>query len=673
MVVCAMTTTVARAQDASADSTRAESPLAKMARQSAEGGGAYQLPDSVAASPIGIRYTPTYLNQVSGDVSSVGMKNSFQANIATPFGSTFNFLVSADEKHYRLQNKRDENKQLSASVVHTFNVFTNASIGFINSRVFNRSVVPGGASQDYIFNDKSVNAGSSYERTYVPHSGVLKSIRLDALASGAAVQGERTYKNDQTLALGGFGGIATDLRGRYLRVNGRGGHRETWDRSETSLAEFNELGSSEDSLSTGLLAELGDSVFIDAKYVYYEAERTWADQAQGSLGGQQSGVQYVFQETERRSSRGAVISLNAKVWDRFRVIVTGNHDSQLFDYVIQETRYSNTVSDGLRGTFTYQMPWKTIAIVTLENMKTLRDLGPLSVSSFNDIRKKASIALEHDFSKTFTMDLLGSTNLTRSEYLDSEANPRDRDQVDTSVNLRIGSTPFTSLLTTVSLAYSASEFLNIDASQSENNRTRELYELRPGFTYYMSEHFTISQSYGVAIEYTDFIYTPASNFVDRNLIFANKFDFRPTDRIGFVFDYSYNFHDNGSYLPNPVTGEEELTVQGEDRRDRVNLRLDYRIMSRTIAPKFTGDTQRSQVLGVFAEQRYSRFEDRSVFSGDKSVTTDGLISVGTRGNYEFGNGRKLMFTVARVKRDTPFGSDAEKDYWDIRSDFNFPF
>jgi hypothetical protein len=29
--------------------------------------------------------------------------------------------------------------------------------------------------------------------------------------------------------------------------------------------------------------------------------------------------------------------------------------------------------------------------------------------------------------------------------------------------------------------------------------------------------------------------------------------------------------------------------------------------------------------------------------------------------------------LARVKRDTPFGSEAEKDYWDVRSDLNFPF
>ena len=108
--------TIARAQQATPpDTTQAGSSLADLARQSQQSG--YALPDTLAASPrIGIRFTPTYINQMTGDVSSVGMRNVFQTNMTTPFGSIFNFNVSAEEKHYRLQNKRDENKQLGAFI-----------------------------------------------------------------------------------------------------------------------------------------------------------------------------------------------------------------------------------------------------------------------------------------------------------------------------------------------------------------------------------------------------------------------------------------------------------------------------------------------------------------------------------------------------------------------------
>ncbi|HXV12967.1 MAG TPA: hypothetical protein VEC56_02055, partial [Candidatus Krumholzibacteria bacterium] len=396
--------TIVRAEQTSpADTTQARS-LADFAQQRAQSG--FTLPDTLATSPrIGIRFTPTYINQVTGDVSSVGMRNVFQTNMTTPFGSVFNFNVSAEEKHYRLQNKRDENKQLGATVAHTFNIFTSGSIGFIDSRVFNRSIIPGGAVQDYIFNDQSVNASGSYKRNYLLHSTPLRSVRFDALVNGAAVQGERTYKNDETLAAGGFAGLAASLRSGEINVRGRGGHRETWDRSTTTLSEFDGLGSSEDSLSTGLVAEVGDSIFVDANYVYYEAARRWADQAQGSLGGQQGGVENVFEETERRSSRATTLSLNARVWRGFAVRITGSHDSQLYDYQIQKTRYSNTVADGLRGTVEYTAPWRTRAIVTLENTKTLRDFGPLSVSSYDDTRYKAALGLSHRFKSALSLEL----------------------------------------------------------------------------------------------------------------------------------------------------------------------------------------------------------------------------------------------------------------------------
>lgn len=677
VVLCAMTSTVARAEQAASDSTGTGSALERMAREATEktAAGGYQLPDSVEEKQIGIRFQPVYVNLVNGDVSSIGMKNSLTSTMRTPFGSVFNFGLSVDEKHYRLQDKFDENKFLTASVVQTFNIFTTGSIGFMDSRVFNRSIIPGGAVQDYIFNDKSVNAGVGYSRTHMPHSRILRSLEVKASGVGSAVQGERTYKDDQTLAAGGSAALNGRFYGRLLSLDAKVGHRETWDRSETSLTTFDGLGSGEDSLTTGMRVEFLDSIYVDANYLYYDGERTWADQAQGSLGGQQSGVENVFQETESRSARALLFSVNAKVWKNLRVTASGGHDSQLFDYAIQQTRYSNTVSDALKGAVMYTTPWKTAAVVTLENTETLRDFGPLSVSSYNDTRMKASLSLKHRFSKTFTADLSGSTQLTRSEYLDTTANPRDRDQIDTSVNLRFGSTPYKKLVASISLAYSASEIVNVDASQSSNNRTRDLYELRPNFTYYMSDKFSISQGYGVAIEYTDFTYVSENNFVDRNLIFTNRFDFKPSGpqgRIGFVFDYAYNFHDNGSYLPDPITGEEELSVQGEDRRDRVNLRMDYRVMSRTIEPKFPGDSSRRQILTIFGEERFSRFEDISVLTGSSFVTTDGQLTVGTRGDYEFGAGRKLTFSLARVRRDTQFGSEAEKEYWDIRSDFNFP-
>jgi hypothetical protein len=112
-------------------------------------------------------------------------------------------------------------------------------------------------------------------------------------------------------------------------------------------------------------------------------------------------------------------------------------------------------------------------------------------------------------------------------------------------------------------------------------------------------------------------------------------------------------------------------VEGEDRRDRINLRLDYRVMTRV--KQVSPTEQLTRTLAIFAEQRYSRFEDRSLLNDTESDTEDGQMTLGTRGDYDFGTGRKLKFTLARVKRFSQFGSEAEKNYWDMRSEFNYPF
>ncbi len=631
-----------------------------------------QLPDTVAASQIGVRFTPTYKNDINGDVTAVSMKNAFDTQVRMPFGSLFSFLLSAEEKHYRTQNKFDQNKIMNATVAHTFNVFSTGSLGFIDSRVFNRSILQGGRTETYIFNDQSVNLGGTYDRTYRPHGGVFKTLRVGASGTGAAVLSERAYKNDQTLAASGFGRVGGALRALRVSMDASGGRRSTRDRSETIYTEFDNLGSEEDSLSTGFSAEIADSVLFDADYVYYNATRVWADQFTNSSGDQQQGARNVFQEAERRNSESVVLALRAKIFNRFRLTLTGNHDEQLYDYAVQTSRYSNTITNGLAGTIDYVAPWKTTALVTLENIEADRDLGPLSIASSNDTRRKASLALAHKFRPSFSLYLLATSQLARTEYDDPVANPRDRDQLDTSVNFRIQSTPYDKFVSSISVAYAGSDVINIDASQSKNNRTRTLYELKPAFTYYVSDRFSIGQSYSVSIEYTDFTFQAEDNFVDRNLIFTNRFDFKPTTRIGFLFDYAYNFHDNGSYLPDE-TGHEELYVQSEDRRDRFNLRLDYLIMTRTKRSNIAGEADMKQSFGIFAEQRFNRFEDRSLESNSKAVTTDGQITLGSRGDYDFGTGKFLRFSIARVKKFSKFSNDINNNYWDMRSEFNYAF
>src|SRR5262249_52789960 len=154
---------------------------------------------------------------------------------------------------------------------------------------------------------------------------------------------------------------------------------------------------------------------------------------------------------------------------------------------------------------------------------------------------------------------------------------------------------------------------------------------RPGFTYTINPRLSIIQLYGLSFEYTDYDFKADQNFLDRNITFVNTFMYHPATDIDLAFEYGLYLHDTGSYLPDPETGVRLLDVSAKDRRDRTRVRVDYRLTKR---------------VAFFAENQYSRRLDMTPDNTVTGTTTDGQITVGTSGNYDWGPGKYLRFQVA---------------------------
>jgi hypothetical protein len=555
------------------------------------------------------RFSPVFTNKMGADVSSVGMSNDFHTGFRTPWGSIFDFAISDDEKNYRLQNRVEKTKIMRLSDLHTFNLFWNGTASYSDSRVFNRSVALGGGVQDFIINDKQAQVGSTYKRT-------LMGARADMVGSAGAIESERTFKNDQGLQAGMNGGVGYTLIDQHLSVQGRGALRGSKDESSTIETSFNHLGSQEDSVMTGFHFQASDSIRFDAAYRRYNGDRDFADQARGSLGAQTSGAENVFEEHESRNTRNTTLSMASTLFSRFDLSLIASHDDQVYDYAIQKTRFSHTVGDDFSGFIGYTMPWKTVTKVTFDNSSTLRDYGSQSISSLTDKSKKVGVTATHRFTPTFGIDLSANTQLQQTFYLKYAQNPRDRDQADTNVNLRIDSQPFKKVAPMYRSGTRLSEFTNIDASQSSDNRSRELWELPPRFHVHDQSAPLDHPGVRLTFEYTDYDFKADQNFLDRNITFANTFQYHPATSIDLSFEYGLYLHDTGSYLPDPITGERLLDVSSKDRRDRTRVRVDYRF---------------TKHVAFFGENLYSQREDLTPDNVVTGKTTDGQITVGTSG------------------------------------------
>ncbi len=550
-----------------------------------------------------------------------------------------------------MQDRFEDNRNLAFTYLQTFRPGLAGSFGYSDSRVFNRSIAVGGSFQDFIINDKSLTAGGTFNEKY-------EKLRVDMGATSLLSNGERTYKTDQSLAAGASGGVGYNVVGQRLVVQARGAYRASADQSQSIDSLYTGLGGSEDSVVAAIRLAATDSVSVRADYQSYHGEREYLDQAVGSLGGQLSGAQNVLLETETRETRSTILAMNASIWPGIRLKLSTSHDEQLFDYLIQTTRYSRTVGDGVNGTLSYTMPWKTVSTFQFENSATLRDLGPQSIASTRDKRKRVSLSLDHSFTKSFTMGVIASTQLQQSFYVDYADNPRDRDQVDDNVSFHLSSTPFKKISANVSVSYTSTQFINIDSTQSSNNRQRQLYEFRPGFTYYITPQLTLNQTYGLGIEYTKYVYTQQDNFLDRNITLTNTVDFAPASAIRLYMGYYLILHDTGSYLPSEPGGIDLLDISSTDRRDRMVLRAEYTV---------------GKGLTFLGENQYSHFLTRDKANGFETVTTDGQIKVGASGTYKWREDRTLVFHMYRVKRFSPYGSEKEKNYWDMNSEFHYSF
>jgi hypothetical protein len=602
-------------------------------------------PDTTKSDVSGVATVTKYTGGIKGDVTQVSLGHRFSLSLTFPNRITSFTTLSVDESDYRLQDRRDMNKSFVSNIVYPVLPGLAVDGGVSNTRFFNRVITFSNTSQDLKNDVQKAQANAQYTRA------LGRGLSINSRTSLGISRSEQTFVNDQA----GESALGVGVRyglGDAFDASARGFLRLTSQDAESGGKSFSGLGAQEDSVLASARLALTDSLVVKAEYSRYLSKEDYLELPRGSFGEQQFD-QPARPEEQSRDVRDISIDAEAKPVRGLKLTVQAKHTDGATYFAEAKERTSRDVGDAQQGNLTYSHGVKTSLNFDVGNRKTFHWLGEKRTGSYDDKDRRIKFGWNQTLTNTLRFTAQAGASLTQSFYVDTD---RDRDQKYQFASVRLNSKLFPKVDASVYVSVSKTDYLNIRASFSQNNRAETVYELRPEFTYKINSRLELTQRYGLNIQFADFVFQDDENYLDRNMSFSNMLRTRLSTKLGADFYYALQRHDKGSYLRPSPSAERILEINQEERRDEVKLSFRYQI---------------NRHLALTGLNEYSQRKD--LLSPSSSIFKDGGIEVGIDGNYDFGEQRTLKFAMKRVKRFGRFNAEAQNDYWVMDSSINYTF
>ncbi len=604
--------------------------------------------DSLMNLPFSFR--PDYAASISGRDSRVEFGHTFRSTITMPRGITLASKLAVKDVAYRIQDKTETDKDFENTITKLLGVGQVFTLAQTDNRFFSRVLQPGGRSQDVVSDNSTLRA--SY--TYIPLT--WDQLRYDGYANAVLNQYALTFKTDESASADGGLGVGYSLENKRAAVYARVHRKQSSDESVSNLGtRFKGLSTAQDSLEVLASVRPVDSVLVEFNYMNYNSDREYLDQARSSTGTQSSEL---VPESEIKDAETIGFSMRSGIGGRVSVRLSTEQSFQGTRYREQSSRNAENTVDNLKGSVQYRFSPNTSFRTALERRETDREL--FSITSFREKVQRASFNLTHKFGLGKQVSFDGSTQLTQIFYKDPEQNPRDRDQLNQQLSMNLVASPFPKVASTINMIFTQIDFVNIDGSLSADNRIRRKFDLTPRLRYNYNERISVSQVYGLSLEFNEFTQGEAAtedDFLDRNVTFSNIISAIIAQGLSGELEYELQLHDRGRSFNDGIRSEVE--IEREDRTDIMKIRARY-----SLTPAIT----------VVAENTYSNKRDETVGSDRITNTSDGSVEGGVIGRYNWGSGRKLDFTLVKVNKFSPFTRNAKQnDFWRMQMDFAWAF
>ncbi len=236
-------------------------------------------------------------------------------------------------------------------------------------------------------------------------------------------------------------------------------------------------------------------------------------------------------------------------------------------------------------------------------------------------------------------------------------NTNDKDRLRNDLVLELDRNWTNKFKVNMLFAFKQSDEIAIHTTRSSNNNIKDSFEVSPGFTWPVSDWLTLSQSYRVYIQYTDYYYSDLES-VNRSDNYNKRGNLNtivvlnPTELLELAIRHDYNKRSNATRT---VTDASGTSYYHTDQKQAIN-KIDFGAVFKVVP-------------GVTLEAATFRTRDFKETFGTTTRETEvysGEVWVGAKVNRKWGKNNPLELS-ALVKKYNAFGpsvTEASSDYWE---------
>ncbi len=601
-------------------------------------------------------FTPEWNITSRAGMSKISLGSGMKATIRPGGGWIINSSISVEKEKDRTRNMVDlsENFKNSAVKIKPDHYMISLSAGEDYRK--SKTVSLSRFGKDIIFENERVGVKFDYSKP------ILKNTKSLISLEGDYVQGQQDFKYDRKISGSAHGHLGYRI-GDGLTLSGGYGAFMSRESSQIGSIEFNDIPSRSDTFKVNAGYEMGEGQFLRVEYERKSGDIKRVEPPRGNSLEILDNPELA--KREKIDEKGEILTVNSgfKPFSFVTVEIQFKHSLDDKKYDVDKRLSKSYSKDNLTANTVYEFSERGAATFTFEKTRTDMDYGFNSVSSYTEDDNKLGFRASQRIGEDLSISANGRMSLSQKFYKNYEENPRDADYYYYGGGAQMSAKPFEKVDAKVEVKASRYETRNIDASLSSDNNVEYVYRLIPEFSIKPAGWISISQSYEVKMEYTEFTFDRNQNYLDRTTILDTKAKMSFQKGLNFGFNHRYDMRDTGSYLT--VEGEENYNRTRENFKHRVKMNVDY---------------EAADFLDLFSSALFRTRKRNSlgVENGEKVVTSSnfydsGTLRVGFKGEKDITGNGNIKLDVAYVRNYGNRISEAMRKYWDINMKLTFDF